>query len=172
MSSANSFSRLRIGQGYDVHQFAPERKLIIGGVAIPYEYGLLGHSDADVLTHAIMDALLGAARMGDIGALFPDTSEQFRDVCSLSLLAQVTKRIVQAGFQILDIDSVIVAQRPRMSPYREAMRENVAKAMGITTSCVGIKATTTEHLGFEGREEGISATAVVLLLAPDTSTCA
>lgn len=172
MSSANSFSRLRIGQGYDVHQFAPERKLIIGGVAIPYEYGLLGHSDADVLTHAIMDALLGAARMGDIGALFPDTSEQFRDACSISLLEQVSKRIIQAGFQILDIDSVIVAQRPRMSPYREAMRENVAQAMGIATSCVGIKATTTEHLGFEGREEGISATAVALLLAPEVSTCA
>lgn len=172
MSSAHSFSRLRIGQGYDVHQFAPERKLIIGGVAIPYEYGLLGHSDADVLTHAIMDALLGSARMGDIGALFPDTSEQFRNACSISLLEQVSKRIVQAGFQILDIDSVIVAQRPRMSPYREAMRENVAQAMGIATSCVGIKATTTEHLGFEGREEGISATAVALLLAPDTNTCA
>lgn len=172
MSSAYSFSRLRIGQGYDVHQFAPERKLFIGGVAIPYEYGLLGHSDADVLTHAIMDALLGAARMGDIGALFPDTSEQFRDACSISLLEQVSKRIIQAGFQILDIDSVIVAQRPRMSPYREAMRENVAQAMGIATSCVGIKATTTEHLGFEGREEGISATAVALLLAPEVSTCA
>lgn len=172
MSSAHSFSRLRIGQGYDVHQFAPARKLIIGGVAIPYEYGLLGHSDADVLTHAIMDALLGAARMGDIGALFPDTSEQFRDACSISLLEQVSKRIVQAGFQILDIDSIIVAQRPRMSPYREAMRENVAQAMGIATSCVGIKATTTEHLGFEGREEGISATAVALLLAPEASTCA
>lgn len=172
MSSAHPFSRLRIGQGYDVHQFAPERKLIIGGVAIPYEYGLLGHSDADVLTHAIMDALLGAARMGDIGALFPDTSEQFRDACSISLLEQVSKRIIQAGFQILDIDSVIVAQRPRMSPYREAMRENVAQAMGIATSCVGIKATTTEHLGFEGREEGISATAVALLLAPEVSTCA
>lgn len=172
MSSAHSFSRLRIGQGYDVHQFAPERKLIIGGVAIPYEYGLLGHSDADVLTHAIMDALLGAARMGDIGALFPDTSEQFRDACSISLLELVSKRIIQAGFQILDIDSVIVAQCPRMSPYREAMRENVAQAMGIATSCVGIKATTTEHLGFEGREEGISATAVALLLAPEASTCA
>ena len=172
MSSAAFFSRLRIGQGYDVHQFAPDRKLIIGGVTIPYERGLLGHSDADVLAHAVMDALLGAARMGDVGALFPDTSEQFRDACSLTLLAQVTKRIMQAGFQILDVDSVIVAQRPRISPYRDAMRANLARAMDLTPSCVGVKATTTEHLGFEGREEGISASAVALLCAPSKDACA
>ena len=131
---------LRVGQGYDVHAFAEGRKLILGGVDVPHVRGLLGHSDADVLAHAISDALLGGIRGGDIGKLFPDTDPAFKDA-----------------------DSVIAAQAPKLSPYREAMRENLAAAMGIAVENVGVKATTTEHLGFEGREEGISATAVCLL---------
>ena len=146
---------LRIGQGYDVHAFAEGRKLILGGVDIPHTRGLLGHSDADVLAHAISDALLGGIRGGDIGKLFPDTDPAFKDADSLKLLAAVA--------DILDVDSVVAAQAPKLSPFREAMRENLAAAMGIAVENVGVKATTTEHLGFEGREEGISATAVCLL---------
>ena len=148
---------LRVGQGYDVHAFAEGRKLILGGVDVPHVRGLLGHSDADVLAHAISDALLGGIRGGDIGKLFPDTDPAFKDADSLKLLAAVADKVRAEGYVILDVDSVIAAQAPKLSPYREAA------AMGIAVENVGVKATTTEHLGFEGREEGISATAVCLL---------
>lgn len=154
---------LRIGQGFDVHAFAEGRKLILGGVDIPHSKGLLGHSDADVLAHAIADALLGGIRGGDIGKLFPDTDPAYLDADSLKLLAAVADKVRAEGYDILDVDSVIAAQAPKLSPYREAMRENLARAMGIAVENVGVKATTTERLGFEGREEGISATAVCLL---------
>lgn len=156
-------SGLRIGLGFDVHAFAKERKLVLGGVDIPHFQGLAGHSDADVLAHAIADALLGAARAGDIGKLFPDTDPAYKDADSLRLLAFVAAFVRDAGFEIVDVDSVIAAQAPKLSPYRETMRENLAAAMGIPSSSVGVKATTTERLGFEGREEGISAQAVCLL---------
>ncbi len=158
------FSRLRIGQGMDVHAFAPDRKLILGGVDIPHTQGLLGHSDADVLAHAIMDALLGAMRGGDIGKLFPDTDPAYAGADSLKLMERVAAYVREQGYEILDVDSVIACQAPKLSPYRENMRENLAAAMGISVENVGVKATTTEHLGFEGREEGISATATCLLL--------
>ena len=154
---------LRIGQGYDVHAFAPNRKLILGGVEIPHHQGLDGHSDADVLVHAIADALLGAMRGGDIGKLFPDTDPAYKDANSLNLLAHVARVVRDSGFEIIDIDSVVAAQAPKLSPYRDQMRENIASAVGISVDNVGVKATTTEHLGFEGREEGISATAICLL---------
>lgn len=156
-------SALRIGQGKDVHAFAEGRKLILGGVDIPHEKGLLGHSDADVLAHAVSDALLGGIRGGDIGKLFPDTDPRYAGADSLKLLKAVADLVRQQGYVILDVDSVISAQRPKLSPYRDQMRENLAKAMGIPVENVGVKATTTEWLGFEGREEGISATAVCLL---------
>lgn len=156
------FRRLRIGQGMDVHAFAEGRKLVLGGVDIPHTRGLLGHSDADVLAHAVADALLGAVRGGDIGKLFPDTDPAFKDADSLVLLEKVAQFVRDEGFEILDVDSVIAAQVPKLSPYRDQMRENLARAMGVAVENVGVKATTTEHLGFEGREEGISATAVCL----------
>ena len=156
-------TRLRIGQGMDVHALAEGRKLIIGGVDIPHEKGLMGHSDADVLAHAISDALLGAIRGGDIGKLFPDTDPAYEGADSLVMLSQVAQVVRDAGYRIVDVDSVIAAQAPKMSPYREQMRANLAHAMGIPIDNVGVKATTTEHLGFEGREEGISATAVCVL---------
>lgn len=154
---------LRIGQGYDVHAFAEGRALIIGGVNIPYERGLAGHSDADVLAHAIADALLGGIRGGDIGKLFPDDDPAWEGADSLKLLALVAQNVRDEGFEIVDVDSVIVAQAPKMAPYRDQMRVNLAAAMGIDVDNVGVKATTTERLGFEGRGEGISATAVCLL---------
>ncbi len=154
---------LRIGQGMDVHAFAPDRKLIIGGVDIPHFQGLDGHSDADVLTHAVMDALLGAARAGDIGKLFPPDDPAFKDADSIQLLKHVADYVRSLGFDIIDVDSVIAAQAPKLSPHRDKMRENLAAAMAIPVENVGVKATTTEHLGFEGREEGISAIAVCLL---------
>jgi len=154
---------MRIGIGYDVHACVKGRPLIIGGVTIDYEYGLAGHSDADVLVHAIMDALLGAVRAGDIGALFPDTDIQFKGADSCKLLAAVGALVQQKGYRIVDIDSVIVAQEPKLSPYRDQMRAHIAKALTIDIDSVGIKATTTERLGFEGRGEGIGAHAVVLL---------
>lgn len=157
------FSALRIGQGKDVHAFAEGRKLILGGVNIPHEKGLLGHSDADVLAHAVADALLGGIRGGDIGKLFPDTDPKYAGANSLKLLAAVSDLVREQGYQILDVDSVVSAQRPKLSPHRDAMRANLAAAMGIPVENVGVKATTTEWLGFEGREEGISATAVCLL---------
>ena len=157
------FRALRIGQGYDVHKLVPGRKLIIGGVEIPHTLGLLGHSDADVLAHAVADALLGGIRGGDIGKLFPDTDPAWEGANSLKLLSAVAAKVRNEGFEIIDVDSVIAAQAPKMAPHRERMRENLAAAMGIPVENVGVKATTTEHLGFEGREEGISATAVALL---------
>lgn len=155
---------LRIGQGYDVHQLVEGRKLIMGGVDIPHTRGLLGHSDADVLAHAVADALLGGVRGGDIGKLFPDTDPAYEGADSMKLLAAVAGFVRDRGYEILDVDSVIAAQAPKLSPYRDQMRENLARAMGISPESVGVKATTTEHLGFEGREEGISATAVALLV--------
>lgn len=155
---------LRIGQGYDVHQLVEGRKLIMGGVDIPHTRGLLGHSDADVLAHAVADALLGGVRGGDIGKLFPDTDPAYEGADSMKLLAAVAGFVRERGYKILDVDSVIAAQAPKLSPYRDQMRENLARAMGISPENVGVKATTTEHLGFEGREEGISATAVALLV--------
>lgn len=153
----------RIGLGYDVHAFAEGRKLIIGGVDIPYGKGLDGHSDADVLTHAIMDALVGALREGDIGKLFPDTDPAYEGADSIELLRQVGKLVEERGWRIVDIDSVVMIQEPKMAPHREAMRANVAAALGIPAESVGIKATTTEWLGYEGRGEGVSAQAVCLL---------
>ena len=155
---------LRIGQGYDVHQLVEGRKLIMGGVDIPHTRGLLGHSDADVLAHAVADALLGGVRGGDIGKLFPDTDPAYEGADSMKLLAAVADYVRDLGYEILDVDSVIAAQAPKLSPYRDQMRETLARAMGISPENVGVKATTTEHLGFEGREEGISATAVALLV--------
>lgn len=155
---------LRIGQGYDVHQLVEGRKLIMGGVDIPHTRGLLGHSDADVLAHAVADALLGGVRGGDIGKLFPDTDPAYEGADSMKLLAAVAGFVRERGYEILDVDSVIAAQAPKLSPYRDQMRENLARAMDISPENVGVKATTTEHLGFEGREEGISATAVALLV--------
>ena len=155
--------KLRVGLGMDVHAFAPNRKLILGGVDIPHHQGLDGHSDADVLLHAIADALLGAARLGDIGKHFPDTDPTYKDADSLKLLEAAANLLREEGFEILDIDCVIAAQAPKLSPYREAMRENIAHACRIATENIGVKATTTEHLGFEGREEGISAEAVALV---------
>lgn len=155
---------LRIGQGYDVHQLVEGRKLIMGGVDIPHTRGLLGHSDADVLAHAVADALLGGVRGGDIGKLFPDTDPAYEGADSMKLLAAVADFVRDLGYEIIDVDSVIAAQAPKLSPYRDQMRENLARAMGISPENVGVKATTTEHLGFEGREEGISATAVALLV--------
>lgn len=153
----------RIGLGYDVHAFAAGRKLVIGGVHIPYELGLDGHSDADVLVHAIMDALLGALREGDIGKLFPDTDPAYEGADSIKLLQEVGAFVRAKGFSIDDIDSVVMMQAPKMSPYRERMRANIARALGIPVESVGVKATTTEHLGYEGRGEGVSAQAVALL---------
>lgn len=155
--------KLRVGLGMDVHAFAPNRKLILGGVDIPHHQGLDGHSDADVLLHAIADALLGAARLGDIGKHFPDTDPAYKDADSLKLLEAAANLLREEGFEILDIDCVIAAQAPKLSPYREAMRENIARVCGIATENIGVKATTTERLGFEGREEGISAEAVALV---------
>ena len=158
-----ALASLKTGLGFDVHAFAEGRKLILGGVDIPHDRGLLGHSDADVLAHAISDALLGAVRGGDIGKLFPDTDPAYKDADSLKLLAAVAEFVRSCGFEILDVDSVIAAQAPKLSPYRDAMRENLARAMGVAVESVGVKATTTEWLGFEGREEGISARAVCLV---------
>lgn len=154
---------LRIGLGYDVHAFAPDRKLILGGVDIPHHQGLAGHSDADVLAHAVADALLGAIRGGDIGKLFPDTDPAYAGADSLKLLAAVAGHVREAGYEVVDVDCVVAAQAPKLSPHRDAMRENLARAMGVAVESVGVKATTTEHLGFEGREEGISAQAVALV---------
>lgn len=155
---------LRTGLGMDVHAFAEGRKLILGGVDIPHSRGLLGHSDADVLAHAIADALLGAVRGGDIGKLFPDIDPAYKDADSLKLLAAVAGFVRERGFEIVDVDSVIAAQAPKLSPYRDQMRANLARAMGVAVENVGVKATTTEHLGFEGREEGVTAYATCLVM--------
>lgn len=154
---------MRIGQGYDVHRLTEGRKLIIGGVEIPHEKGLDGHSDADVLIHAIMDALLGAAALGDIGVLFPDTDDAYKGADSMELLAEVREAILEEGYAISNIDATIIAQAPKMRPYIDQMRENIARVLNIGQDQVNIKATTEEKLGFTGRKEGISAIAVSLL---------
>ncbi len=155
---------MRIGHGYDVHRLVEDRKLVLGGVLIPYEKGLLGHSDADVLIHAIMDALLGAAALGDIGKHFPDTDNSFKDIDSMILLSKTKDVLSNNGFTVNNIDSTIVAQAPKVAPYIEKMRSNIAKTLQIDISRVSVKATTTEHLGFEGRKEGISAYSAVTVL--------
>lgn len=154
---------MRIGLGYDVHKLVPDRKLIIGGVEIEHDKGLLGHSDADVLLHAISDALLGAAALGDIGVLFPDNDEKFKDADSLELLKEVVKKVKSNGFEIENVDSIIVAQKPKMRPFIDDMRKNIADACGLDVSQVSVKATTEEGLGFTGREEGIASKAICLL---------
>lgn len=154
---------MRIGSGYDVHKLGENRKLIIGGVDIPYEKGLVGHSDADVLLHAIMDSLLGAAALGDIGKLFPDTSDEFLDADSMKLMEEVGRRIAEAHYLIGNIDATIIAQKPKMAPYIMQMRENIAKALEIDVNQVSVKATTEEGLGFTGAGEGISASSICLL---------
>ena len=155
---------MRIGTGYDVHKLAEGRKLIIGGVEIPYEKGLLGHSDADVLVHAIMDALLGAAALGDIGKHFPDTDPKYNGADSLMLMREVRRILKENGYRIGNVDSTIIAQAPKMSPHIDTMRRNIAEALGLDVSQVSVKATTEERLGFTGRGEGISAQAVALIL--------
>lgn len=157
---------MRIGTGYDVHRFAENRKCIIGGVEIPYEKGLLGHSDADVLLHAVMDALLGAAALGDIGLHFPDTEEGYRGISSVELLKKVGKLLEEHTFLVENIDATIVAQAPKMRPHIDKMRENIAAALEIGTMQVSVKATTEEGLGFTGSGEGIAAQAVCLLTTP------
>jgi 2-C-methyl-D-erythritol 2,4-cyclodiphosphate synthase len=154
---------MRIGHGLDVHALVEGRALTLCGVLIPHEKGLLGHSDADVATHALIDALLGAAAMGDIGKLFPDTQEQYRGISSLLLLDEVVKRLHAAGFQPVNVDVTIAAQRPRLRPYVDHMRETLAAHLQISVGCVSVKATTTEGLGYEGEEKGITAHAVCLL---------
>lgn len=154
---------MRIGHGYDVHRFAENRKLILGGVEIPFEYGLLGHSDADVLLHAISDALLGAAALGDIGKLFPDTDDRFLGADSLLLLAEVVRVLEENGYKIVNIDSTVIAQEPKLRGYIDTMRQNIAGACKIDVSQVSVKATTEEKLGFTGRLEGISAHSVCLI---------
>ena len=156
-------TNLRIGHGYDVHRLKTGRALILGGVPIPYDLGLDGHSDADVLTHAIMDALLGAAAAGDIGKLFPDNDEAFCGISSLELLRRVKLHLAEKNYKIVNVDATIVAQAPKLSPYRETMRENLAKVMGVDVDQVSVKATTEEHLGFTGKVEGIAAHAVCLI---------
>ena len=154
---------MRIGQGYDVHRLVEGRKLIIGGVDIPDEKGLLGHSDADVLLHAVMDALLGAAALGDIGQHFPDSDERYKGISSIALLKEVGKILQENGYLIENIDSTVIAQRPKLLPYRPQMAENIAAALGIEKEQVSVKATTEEGLGFTGTGEGISAQAIALL---------
>ncbi len=154
---------IRIGTGYDVHRLTEGRKLILGGVEIEYEKGLLGHSDADVLVHAIMDALLGAAALGDIGKLFPDSDSSYKDADSIELLKTVRKVLWERGFEVVNIDSTIVAQKPKLRPYIDTMCQNIANALKVPVSCISVKATTTEKLGFEGEGLGISAQAVCII---------
>ena len=154
---------LRIGHGFDVHAFADGRRCILGGVDVPCERGLDGHSDADVLVHALMDALLGALREGDIGKLFPDTDPAYEGADSVELLRHVAALVRERGFEIVDCDCTVAAQAPKLAPYREQMRANMAEAMGVAVDAVGVKATTTEKLGFVGRKEGIAAWAVALI---------
>ena len=153
----------KVGLGYDVHKLVEGRDLIIGGVKIPYEMGLLGHSDADVLIHAIMDALCGAAKLGDIGKLFPDTDPKYKGISSVLLLKCVKEELDKKGWKIVNIDSIIVAQRPKMRPYIPEMESIIAKTLDLDEDCVNVKATTEEELGFTGRKEGISSKAVCLL---------
>ena len=154
---------MRIGHGYDVHKLVSGRELIIGGVKIPYEKGLLGHSDADVLLHAVMDAVLGAAALGDIGLHFPDSDDKYKGASSLKLIEETARLLKEAGYKVGNIDAVIIAQSPKMRPYIERMRRNIADTLGIDISCVNVKATTEEGLGFTGAQEGIAAHAVCLI---------
>lgn len=153
----------RIGHGYDVHRLVEGRKLILGGVEIEHTLGLLGHSDADVLLHAVSDALLGAAALGDIGGMFPDTDPAFKDADSLELLKAVVKRVNENGYLVGNIDATVIAQKPKLKPHVEKMRENIASACGVAVSQVNVKATTEEKLGFSGREEGIAAHSVCII---------
>ncbi len=154
---------MRIGSGYDVHKLVEKRKLILGGVEIPYEKGLLGHSDADVLIHAIMDALLGAAALGDIGKHFPDSDDNFKNISSLVLLRNVCLLLKNSGYTTINIDSTIIAQRPKLAAYIDLMRSNIAEALEVSVDSVNVKATTEEGLGFTGSGEGIAAQAVCLI---------
>lgn len=154
---------MRVGLGYDVHKLTENRKLIIGGVDIPYEKGLLGHSDADVLIHAIMDALLGASKLGDIGVLFPDTDPKYKGISSITLLKYVKEEMDNKNIKIINIDSIIVAQKPKMRPYIAEMEENIAKALNISVDDINVKATTEEELGFTGNGEGISSKAICMI---------
>ena len=154
---------MRIGHGYDVHRFAPDRKLILAGVEIPYELGLLGHSDADVLTHALMDAMLGAAALGDIGLHFPDNDDSFKGISSLILLEKVMEIVENKGYKLGNADITVVAQAPKLRPYIDSMIDRISATLGCDRDCINIKATTEEKLGFTGRKEGIAAHAVVLL---------
>jgi 2-C-methyl-D-erythritol 2,4-cyclodiphosphate synthase len=160
-------STVRVGHGYDVHALVPGRRLVLGGVEIPYTHGLLGHSDADALLHAITDAMLGAAALGDIGTLFPDSDARHKDADSAALLRTARARVQAAGWEVVNVDSTVVAQRPRISPHVAAMRANIAAALSIGIDAVNVKGKTTEHLGFAGRGEGIAAHAVVLIARRD-----
>lgn len=155
---------IRVGQGFDVHKLTEERKLILCGVEVPHNKGLLGHSDADVATHALMDALLGAAALGDIGKHFPDTDVAYKDADSLKLLEQVILLVKRKGYRVSNVDVTIIAQKPKLLPYIPEMKKNIAKTIGLNADRVNVKATTTEKLGFCGREEGISAEAVCLII--------
>ena len=154
---------MRIGQGFDVHALVPGRKLIIGGVVIPFERGLLGHSDADVLLHAVTDAVLGAAGLGDIGRHFPDSDPRFKDADSRKLLCEAARLVERAGYRVVNVDATVIARAPRMAPHVAAMVVNIASDLDIEPGCINIKAKTTENLGFTGRGEGIAAQAVVLI---------
>jgi 2-C-methyl-D-erythritol 2,4-cyclodiphosphate synthase len=154
---------IRVGQGFDVHQFAENRPLILGGITIPYEKGLLGHSDADVLLHTVADALLGAAAKGDIGKHFPDTDEAYKDADSAELLTHVWKLLKEENYELSNVDCTIIAQKPKMAPHIDAMRKRIAELLEVDVSQINVKATTTEKLGFTGREEGIAAQAAVLI---------
>lgn len=154
---------MRIGHGYDVHALVDNRKLILGGVCVPFEKGLLGHSDADVLVHALMDAMLGAAALGDIGKLFPDNDDAYLDADSIELLKRVSSIISNKGYSLVNADCTVIAQRPKLAPFIDKMRSNIAAAVGVPVDCISVKATTEEHLGFTGEGLGISAHAVVLL---------
>ncbi len=160
-------SPMRVGQGFDVHRFAEGRRLVLGGIEVPHELGLAGHSDADVLIHALCDALLGAAALGDIGTHFPDNDASYAGIDSTHLLAQVMELLRDRGWALVNADTTIVAQRPKLAPYIEAMRARLAQVMEVDVAQVSVKATTTERLGFCGREEGIAAQAVVLLVAAE-----
>ncbi|MCM8525509.1 MAG: 2-C-methyl-D-erythritol 2,4-cyclodiphosphate synthase [Lentisphaeraceae bacterium] len=159
--------QIRVGQGFDVHSFAPSRKLILGGVEIPHNEGLLGHSDADVLIHAICDAVLGAFALGDLGKWFPDTSPEFKNADSFELLRSILKAPELKEWTLANVDSTIIAQSPKMAPYIDSMRDNIAKAFSVDISQVSVKATTTEKLGFTGRKEGIASMATVLFYKAD-----
>ena len=154
---------MRIGHGYDVHKLVEGRKLILGGVTIPHEKGLLGHSDADVLLHAVSDALLGAAALGDIGKHFPDTDDKFKDADSRLLLRRVVELLSEKGFKVGNVDATVIAQAPKLAPYIETMKNNIAEDCGVSADRINVKATTEEHLGFTGRKEGVSAHAVCII---------